>query len=157
MRQQSLVRPASLVGMRRSELGALFRHGSAGEVPVGRGQGTALVGLGGPVARLVATLTRLLLWQGKVIDPDRASLRNLVSPLRIRAIKAKIYRAPSWFDNRECIVLDYSTTSLVARKIRDEIREVAPGVYLGLVFWGRRHVVDFALDFSSRNSSSRAG
>jgi len=45
-------------------------------------------------------------------------------------------------------VLDYSKTSLVARQIRDEIREVAPGVFLGVVFWGHHHVVDFALDFT---------
>jgi hypothetical protein len=36
----------------------------------------------------------------------------------------------------------------VARAIRDEIREVSPGIYLGLVFLGGKHVLDFALDFS---------
>jgi hypothetical protein len=45
-------------------------------------------------------------------------------------------------------VLDYSKTSIVAHLVRDEIREIAPGVYLGLVFLGRRHVLDFTLDFN---------
>jgi hypothetical protein len=45
-------------------------------------------------------------------------------------------------------VLDYSKTSLVARQVRDEIREIAPGVFLGLVFLGHRHVLDFTLDFT---------
>jgi len=29
--------------------------------------------------------------------------------------------------------------------IRDEIREVEPGVYLGKVWWGKTRVLDFAL------------
>jgi hypothetical protein len=37
---------------------------------------------------------------------------------------------------------------LVARCVRDEIREISPGVYLGLVFLWRYHILDFALDFS---------
>jgi len=56
----------------------------------------------------------------------------------------------SWYDGKPCIVLDYSKTSIVAHLVRDEIREIAPGVYLGLVFLGRLHVLDFALDFNRR-------
>jgi hypothetical protein len=44
-------------------------------------------------------------------------------------------------------VLDYSKTSLVAHYIRDEIREVSPGVYLGLVYWGQKKLIHFALKF----------
>jgi hypothetical protein len=42
-------------------------------------------------------------------------------------------RAPSLFDGKECIVLDYSKISLVANRIRDEIRLIAPNFYLGRV------------------------
>ena len=61
-----------------------------------------------------------------------------------------MYKAPSWFDQKECIVLDYAHTSFVARKIRDEIREVAPGVFLGIVFWGRNKLMNFAVSFPAR-------
>ena len=44
-------------------------------------------------------------------------------------------------------MLDYSDTSLVAQWIRDEIREVSPGVYLGKVYWGRQRLIDFVLEF----------
>ncbi len=44
-------------------------------------------------------------------------------------------------------MLDYSKTSLVAQWIRDEIREVAPGIYLGLVYWGKKKLIHFALEF----------
>ena len=48
-------------------------------------------------------------------------------------------------DDNETIVIDYSKTSLLARVIRDEIREVEPGVYLGKVWWGKKRILDFAL------------
>ena len=65
-------------------------------------------------------------------------------------MRAKVYKDTSWFDQKECIVLDYSRTSFVARKIRDEIREVAPGLYLGIVFWGRAKLINFAVSFPAR-------
>jgi hypothetical protein len=74
-------------------------------------------------------------------------LRNKILPFGLNAIIAKVYKAPSWLDNKECIVLDYSETSLVAHWIRDEIREVAPHVYLGKVYWSKKRLIDFALQF----------
>lgn len=142
--------PRGLASRRRSELAALFRTGTVGTVPDGHGRGTVLLGTGGLLGRLVAALSYALLWRGKVVDARAGRLRNLVSPLAVPAVVAAVYQAPSWYDGEPCIVLDYSATSRVARKVRDEIREVRPGVFLGLVWWGRRHVLDFALDFSAR-------
>ena len=56
-------------------------------------------------------------------------------------------RATSWLDGKECIVLDYSDTSLVAHWIRDEIRLISPGFYLGKVYWGKERLIDFCLQF----------
>ena len=42
-------------------------------------------------------------------------------------------------------MIDYSSTSVVAKVIRDEIREVEPGVYIGKVWWGKTRILDFAL------------
>ena len=147
---QVAVSPASLVRTTRRELGRTFRSGTVPAVPDGRGVGTVLLGTGGPVSRAVAALSYLLLWRGKVVDAEAGRLKNILTPLAVRAIEAEVYRAASWYDGEPCIVLDYSRRSFVARKIRDEIREVAPGVVLGLVFWGRRHVLDFALHFRGR-------
>jgi hypothetical protein len=53
----------------------------------------------------------------------------------------------SWLDNKECIILDYSETSLVGHWVRDEMRLVAPGLYLGKVYWGKKPLpVHFALE-----------
>ena len=150
MRELTAADPASLVGETTGELGELFRAAPPGAIPDGRGRGTVLLGTGGFVARLAATLSYALAWRGKVVNAREGRLKNLITPLAIRAIEAAVYQADSWYDGEPCIVLDYSKTSLVAHKIRDEIREIAPGVFLGLVFWGRRHVLGFALDFRPR-------
>jgi hypothetical protein len=74
-------------------------------------------------------------------------LRNKILPFGLNAIIAKVYKGESWLDGKECIVLDYSDTSLVAQWIRDEIREISPGIYLGKVYWGDKRLIDFALEF----------
>ena len=140
--------PATLITAKKAELAKLFGSGRAGAVPDGRGRGTVLLGTGGLVARAAAALAYALAWRGKVVNARTARLLNILTPLQVKAIEAEIYKQDSWYDGTPCIVLDYSKTSLVARQIRDEIREIAPGVFLGLVFWGRRHVLDFTLDFT---------
>ena len=142
--------PSSLVEETIEGLGELFGAGTAGAIPDGRGKGTVLLGTGGRAARVAAALCYALAWRGKVVNARQGRLKNIVTPLGIPAIEAAVYQQDSWYDGEPCIVLDYSKTSFVARKIRDEIREIAPGVFLGLVFWGRRHVLDFALDFRQR-------
>ena len=150
MQDVSLTDPPSLVGETKGELAEMFRAGEAGAIPNGRGRGTVLIGTGGALARLAAALSYALAWRGKVVNAREGRLKNLITPLAIPAIAAAVYKQDSWYDGKPCIVLDYSKTSFVAQKIRDEIREIAPGVFLGLVFWGRRHVLDFSLDFRHR-------
>jgi hypothetical protein len=147
MQDVSLTNPPSLVGETAGELAEMFGAGEVGAIPNGRGRGTVLIGTGGALARLAAALSYALAWRGKVVNAREGRLKNLITPLAIPAIAAAVYKQDSWHDGQPCIVLDYSKTSFVAQKIRDEIREIAPGVYLGLVFWGRRHVLDFCLDF----------
>jgi hypothetical protein len=140
--------PTTLVTTTRPELAKLFSSGRAGAIPDGRGRGTVLLGTGGLAARVTAGLSYALAWRGKVVSARTARLLNILTPLQIEAIEAAIYKQDSWYDGAPCIVLDYSKTSFVARRVRDEIREIAPGVFLGIVFWGRRHVLDFSLDFT---------
>ena len=44
-------------------------------------------------------------------------------------------------------MLDYSETSLIASHIRDEIRAIEPSFYLGKVYWDKKRLIDFCLDF----------
>jgi hypothetical protein len=133
------------------ELDELFRSVPAGPIPDGDGRGTMLVFTGTPLSRVVATLSYPLLWQGKVVDRARGELLNKLTPLRIRAVRGVVSIGPSWVDGKDCVVIDYSRTTLIARWVRDEIRSVAPGVYLGVVWVGpyRLRGVGFVLRFAS--------
>jgi hypothetical protein len=62
-------------------------------------------------------------------------------------VGGRVSTSPSWFDGNECIVIDYSRTPLIAHWIQDEIRLVAPGLYLGIAFWDHAKLLDFALRF----------
>jgi len=133
--------------MSEDQLDDLFRKSPTGEIPQGEGEGTAIIKPGSDVSDDIARFVHLFTWKGKVFDPASGTLKNKILPLGHKAIIAKVYKDKSWFDEKPCIVLDYSKTSLVAKWIRDEIREVAPGIYLGIVYWGKKKLIHFALKF----------
>ena len=137
----------SLLKMTQADLDALFKASPPGPIPDGQGEGTAIVAPGTAFTPEIARFVNLFAWQGKVFDAKAGLLRNRILPFGINAIVARVYVAPSWIDQRDCIVLDYSETSLVAQWIRDEIRLISPGLYLGKVFWNRDRLIDFALQF----------
>ncbi|MEU7054700.1 hypothetical protein [Streptomyces sp. NPDC046197] len=134
-----------LLGASNHRLEELFRSSTAGDVPTGPTEGTGLVCTGTWPARPIAVLVRLLLWQGKVFAADGRSLVNRVTPLDALAIGALVYPGPSLMDDRDCIVIDYSKTSRVFGAVRDEIRQVAPDLFLGVVWFLGRKTCWFAL------------
>jgi hypothetical protein len=136
-----------LLKMSQAELDELFTKSSAGEIPNGQGDGTAIIAPGTSYSAEVASLINLFAWQGKVFDAQKGLLKNRILPFGLNAIIARVYKGPSWLDGKECIVLDYSDTSLVAHWIRDEIRQIGPGLYLGKVYWDKKRLIDFALKF----------
>ena len=138
-----------LLDLSGDELDELFRRSPAGEIPNGDADGKVLVGSeNDDVSDSVAWTARTLAWKGKVFDREKGELKNKILPFGLKAVRAKVYKEASWFDGNETIVLDYSKTSFLARKVRDEIREVAPGLYLGLVYWEKDKVLHFSLDFN---------
>ena len=82
-------------------------------------------------ARIVSRGSRLL-WQGKVIEADEATAVNRFFGMRM--IRGQLYEGPSWLDGRPSLILDYSQTSRIYADNRDEIRQVAPGLFLGLMY-----------------------
>jgi len=138
---------SQLLKMSQAQLDELFTKSPAGEIPDGEGDGTAIVAAGSSFTPDVASFINHFAWQGKIFDAKKGVLKNRISVFGVHAIVAKVYKAPSWFDGKECIVLDYSETSFVAHWIRDEIRQIEPKLYLGLVYWDRKRLIDFALKF----------
>lgn len=142
-----------LLQMSSEQLDQLFSSSPAGDIPDGPAKGTAIIASDTKFSPEIAEFVRLFLWQGKTFDAAHGILRNRILPIGLNAIVATVYKDASWLDQKECIVLDYSKTSLVAQKIRDEIRLIAPGFYLGRVYWEKKPLIHFALDFQQAGAS----
>jgi hypothetical protein len=136
-----------LLTMTAEQLDALFTSSPAGDIPDGDAKGTALVATGTKYSPEIAEFVNHFAWQGKVFDAKDGTLVNKIGVLGFKAIIAQVYKGPSWLDGKECIVLDYSKTSLVAHWIRDEIRNIGPRLYMGPVFWDKTRLIHFALQF----------
>lgn len=143
----------SWLGLSEAERDLIYRRTEAGNLPMGITEGTAIAldpPLSSRTVPAVAALAHTFAWQGKIFDlyaPDQQSgvAVNRVTPFSLPAVVAKVYRTESWMDGKPTIVIDYSQTSWLARQVRDEIREVLPGVWMGKVWWQRQRVLDFAL------------
>jgi hypothetical protein len=136
-----------LLGMSQAQLDDLFRSNPAGDIPNGSANGTAIIAPNTRYSADIAEIINHFGWQGKVFDAANGTLKNRILAFGVEAIIAKVYKDASWLDGKECIVLDYSQTSIVAQRIRDEIRLISPGFYLGKVYWNKDRLIDFCLQF----------
>jgi len=136
-----------LLKMSQAQLDELFTKSAPGEIPDGEANGTAIVAPGTIYSKEIAALINLFAWQGKVFDAKKGVLKNRILSFGLNAIIAKVYKGTSWLDGKECTVLDYSETSFVASRVRDEIRQIGPNLYLGKVYWDKTRLIDFALQF----------
>ena len=136
-----------LLAMSQTQLDDLFRASPPGDLPSGSAKGTAIIAPGTKYSETIAEIINHFGWQGKVFDAQKGVLKNRVLGFGLEAIVAKVYKGTSWLDDKECIVLDYSETSTLAHWIRDEIRLIGPGFYLGKVYWAKKRLIDFCLQF----------
>ena len=136
-----------LLSMSQKDLDDLFSSSPSGDIPNGEAEGTAIIAPDTVFSPEIASLINIFTWKGKTFDAAHGTLRNRILAFGLDAIVAEVYKSASWFDNKECIVLDYSKTSFVAQHVRDEIRLIAPGLYLGLVYWEKSKTIHFALQF----------
>jgi hypothetical protein len=136
-----------LLSLSQTQLDELFTSSPAGDIPDGEAKGTAIIAPGTTYSVEIADLINHFAWQGKIFDAKSGTLKNRLLTLGLEAIIAKVYKGPSWLDGKECVVLDYSETSLVAHRIRDEIRLIAPDRYLGVVYLAKKRLINFALEF----------
>ena len=138
---------ADLLKMSQVQLDDIFKAAKPGPIPNGEAHGLAVIAPGTVFSEQIAKAINIFAWKGKVFDAKYGFLRNEILPLGVKAIVAKVYKGKSWLDGKECIVLDYSETSTVAQWVRDEIRLIAPNLYLGKVYWKKKRLIDFALEF----------
>ena len=138
---------SQLLKMTSTQLDDCFKAGAPGPIPNGEAKGTAIIAPGTVFTKENAVLISIFTWKGKTFDAQAGVLRNRITVFGINAIVAKVYQGASWFDNSECVVLDYSETSTIAHWVRDEIRLISPSLYLGLVYWKKDRLIHFALEF----------
>jgi hypothetical protein len=121
-----------LLTLSKEELEKIFDSSPAGPIPNGVANGTALIAPGTPFTPEIAEFINLFAWQGKIFDASKGALVNRITMFGLDAILAKVYKDASWVvfnglklpfpllihvlqvDGKECIVLDYSSTSFVA-------------------------------------------
>src|SRR5271165_4890505 len=104
-----------LLSMSQVELDHLFSSSPPGDIPNGDAQGTAIICHGTRFSLAIASLVNIFGWQGKTFDEAHGTLRNRILAFGLNAIVAHVYKAQSWFNGKECIVIDYSQTSLVGK------------------------------------------
>ena len=122
-----------------------------GPIPDGKSDGVASREPGTEFGRISQAVFGAF-WEGKVFDRANGVLINRLRTGEL--IKAKVFYGDSWLDGKPAIIIDYEDTLAVAGFIRDEIREAAPGVYLGFAYereqdGSARANIVFALDFNA--------
>ncbi len=120
-----------LVRMPAADLSALYAASPAAPVPSGFVPGRAIKAPGSRTTAANARATRLV-WQGKIFRDG--TMINRFGP--VKAIPADVYVGESWVDGRPALIFDYGRSKLWP-DVRDEVREVSPGLYLGIMYKGK--------------------
>jgi hypothetical protein len=121
---------SALARMCPAELEQLYRQSPPGKIVEGFARGKPIYPPDSRGAALRSKLTGVV-WRGKIFCADGTLVNQW---LGYKAIVARVYYGESWFDGCPSIIMDYSETSHVWADVRDEIREVAPGLFLGLMY-----------------------
>ncbi|MFO0956001.1 MAG: hypothetical protein U0800_00895 [Isosphaeraceae bacterium] len=117
--------------MSPAQLDQLFAQATPGALPTGAVPGRLLIWPGQTMAGPATQVGRVV-WQGKKFRPEDSTVINRF--FGVPMFRAQVKYEASWVDGSPCHVLDYSQTSTVFRNVRDEFREVAPGLYLGKAY-----------------------
>lgn len=121
----------SLLQTDQATLEELYRSAGAGSLPFGPLDGLATASPG--TRRGMRQSKRIgILWKGKEF-PGNGTMVNRLA-FGMKAVHADMYYGESFLDGRPSIVLDYANTSRLFGNVRDEMRELAPGVYLGMTY-----------------------
>ncbi|MBS1985303.1 MAG: hypothetical protein JST16_14135 [Bdellovibrionales bacterium] len=123
----------NLLEQSKEQLDATYARGMVSKIPTGSSKGTAVFFPGKTALNKVVSKIARPIWAGKVISEDGSSLKNKVLGA-FRSFQAQVYRGPSWYDGKESIIIDYAKTSFSCQRIRDEMREIAPNLYLGRAY-----------------------
>jgi hypothetical protein len=106
---------------------ALFRNSALGCAPLGPTRGI-IVCADGKHPRRKARLQGVV-WKGKTFHADGSFTNRWLGGLR--AISEHVRVEPSWLDGEPCLVMEYAPDAPVFANVRDEVRQLAPDLWLG--------------------------
>jgi hypothetical protein len=119
-----------LQGLSRADLEQLYALAPAAPLPVGFVRGRILVLSGYRHPRANKWFSELI-WKGKHFQEDGTFVNQW---LGFRAVRSEAVIGPSYFDGNPSLILEYPPRVPYFGRMRDEAREVAPGLYLCMVF-----------------------
>jgi hypothetical protein len=117
--------------MTACELADLYTRSEMGRPPAGAGKGRVLCKVDVKHPRLAAGANNAA-WKGKMIGEDGSVINRWA--LGVKAIGTHQVVGPSWIDGKPTTVFEYAPGAPILGNVRDELREVAPGLYLGPLF-----------------------
>jgi hypothetical protein len=136
-----------LVRSDRATLEGLYSQGAVTTPPPGFAPGRAIPDPGTRKAFRKSKMIGLL-WKGKVFS-DGQMINRLAGGRE--AVTASVYVGESWLDGKPSLILDYAGSKRFG-DVRDEMREVSPGVFVGLTYVRKcpspKLAMFFALDAS---------
>jgi hypothetical protein len=121
---------AQLKCLGRDELLSLFAGANGCFLPWGFGRGELLMRVDTKHAELKTRLANRA-WKGKHFEEDGYFINQWVG---FKALHSCAVQGPSWFDGRPCVILEYPAGTPLFANMHDELREVCPGLWLGLCF-----------------------
>jgi hypothetical protein len=112
------------------ELAELYTNADVGTPFVGDARGKLLASTDRhPKLKVIASNS---LWKGKSAEEDGHFVNRWLGG--IRAIDSQYVVGPSWVDGKPSVIMEYSPGTKFFANTHDELREIAPGLYLGPVY-----------------------
>jgi hypothetical protein len=121
---------AQLKKMHECELTRLFENAPPGDIPTGYARGQVLLMIDAKLPRLQARIASSI-WKGKHIDGDGEFVNQFPG---FKALHGKAELGVSSHDSKPCIVMSYPPDTPLFGNTWDELREVAPGLYLARLY-----------------------
>jgi len=113
------------------ELDALFRNSEVGKPLCGCARGRLLYLTDRCLPKLKVRMANRV-WRGKCASEDGDFVNRWVG--NRNWIGSQYVIGPSWVDGKPAVIMEYAPKTPLFENMHDELREVAPGLYLGPVY-----------------------
>lgn len=117
--------------MNHCQLESLFREGTLSGPLQGKLRGRLLYLTDRRLPKLKVRLANAV-WRGKAASADGAFVNRWVG--KKERIGSCYVIGPSWIDGKPAIIMEYPPKTALFENMHDELREIAPGLYLGPVY-----------------------